>query len=62
LLTSGEPVSAGVFVPDASGTATLVVDKPVPVPRPVLGASVTLEPAGGSASPSSAPVLDREPR
>jgi hypothetical protein len=61
LITSGNPVSAGVFVPDATGTATLVVDKPVSVPRPVLGASVTVEPAGGSPAPSSAPILDREP-
>jgi anti-sigma-K factor RskA len=52
LLTNGEPVSAGLFVPDAAGMATVIVPGPPRVPRPVVGASVTVEPFGGSAAPS----------
>ena len=57
LLTAGDPVSGGVFVPDQAGSATLAVD-PIAVPRPVIGASVTIEPAAGSAAPSGAVMLE----
>ncbi len=62
LLTNGEPVSAGLFVPDAAGMATVIVPGPPKVPRPVVGASVTVEPFGGSAAPSDPPVVAHLPR
>jgi anti-sigma-K factor RskA len=61
LLTNAEPVSAGVFVPDQAGRATLAVDNLPQIPRPVGGVAVTMEPAGGRPSPSSAAVLARAP-
>jgi hypothetical protein len=61
LKTSGDPVSAGVFVPDATGRATLVTDAPPKVPGPVLGAEVTIEPTGGRSAPSGRPLLVRYP-
>ena len=51
MLTDGVPVTAGTFVPDASGRVTFTADAPR-VPRAVIGAALTLEPAGGSARPS----------
>jgi hypothetical protein len=61
LVTGGPSVSAGVFLPDASGRATLVVDPPPKVPAPVVGAAITLEPAGGRPSPSGQMLLTRFP-
>jgi hypothetical protein len=61
LKTSGDPVSAGVFVPDATGRATLVMDVPPKVSGPVLGAEVTIEPTGGRNAPSGRPLLVRYP-
>jgi anti-sigma-K factor RskA len=61
LKTSGDPVSAGVFVPDATGRATLVTDVPPKVSGPVLGAEVTIEPTGGRNAPSGRPLLVRYP-
>ena len=52
LLTGVESVSAGLLVPDDAGRATIVTDSPPSVPRPVVGVSITVEPAGGSAAPS----------
>ena len=62
LLTNGEPVSAGLFVPDAAGMATVIVPEAPRVPRPVIGASVTVEPFGGSPAPSDPPVVAHLPR
>src|SRR5262245_43130779 len=61
LLTSAAPVSAGLFVPDADGRATLVVDGPPRVAGPVVGAQVTVEPSAGSQAPSNRLLLSRVP-
>jgi anti-sigma-K factor RskA len=61
LLTSAEPVSAGLFVPDAAGRVMLVAEDPPKVPRPVTGVAVTLEPAGGRAAPSGPTLMARAP-
>ena len=49
--TFGGPVTAGTFVPDANGRVTFVSEPPR-VTSAVSGASVTLEPQGGSEQPS----------
>jgi hypothetical protein len=59
LLTSNGRVSAGVFAPDATGRATFVTDSPVSVVGAVVGAEVTVEPAGGRPTPSGPPVMTR---
>jgi hypothetical protein len=61
LLTSEEPVSAGLFVPDTAGRVMLVTEDPPRVPRTVTGVAVTLEPTGGRATPSGPTLLAREP-
>jgi hypothetical protein len=61
LLTSGAPVSAGLFVPDANGRATLVVDVPTRIIGPVVGAQVTVEPSAGGTVPSNRLLLSRVP-
>ena len=61
LTTSTAPVSAGLFVPDGTGRATLVVDPPPRVAGPVLGAQVTVEPSGGRPAPSGRTLLVRLP-
>jgi hypothetical protein len=58
LLTDGLPVTAGTFVPEGNGRVTFSVDPPR-VPRPVVGAALTLEPAGGSQTPSEMLVQNR---
>jgi anti-sigma-K factor RskA len=50
LIGDNGPVSAGVFVPDGDGTARLILDAAWQ-PGSLIG--VTLEPAGGSAQPTS---------
>lgn len=57
LLTRGGAVSGGTFTPDANGRVTLV-DSPK-IPPPMLGAIVTIEPKGGSGTPSGEPMLAR---
>jgi anti-sigma-K factor RskA len=59
LLTNTEPVSAGLLTPDAAGRVSLATDTPPTVPRPVIGVSVTTEPAGGRRTPSGVVVLAR---
>jgi hypothetical protein len=61
LVTNTAPVSGGLFVPDSTGRITLVTDNPPTVPRPIVGATVTLEPAGGRRSPSANTILRRVP-
>jgi hypothetical protein len=61
LLTTAAPVSGGLFVPDANGRATLVVDVPPRVAGPVVGAQVTVEPSAGSPAPSNRLLLSRVP-
>jgi len=61
LRTTVESVSAGLFVPDATGQATLVADFPK-VMGPVVGAQVTVEPSGGRSAPSGRTLLVRLPQ
>jgi hypothetical protein len=61
LITSGQSVSAGVFVPDPTGRATLVVDAPPKIAGPVVGAAITVEPTGGRPTPSGQMLLTRFP-
>jgi anti-sigma-K factor RskA len=56
VLTSGAPVSAGLFRPDASGTASMVFDTPVSLPTPA-GMAVSVEPEGGVPAPTGDIVL-----
>ena len=59
LLTPTDPVSAGTITPDESGRATLATDRPPDIPRPIVGARVTIEPAPGRETPSDQTVLFR---
>jgi Anti-sigma-K factor rskA, C-terminal len=59
LLTRTTPVRAGVITVDDAGRATFVGEIPPNLPR-VVGAAVTIEPAGGSRSPTGAMVLARD--
>jgi len=61
MVTSGQSVSGGVFVPDPSGRATLVVAAPPKVAGPVVGAAITVEPTGGRPTPSGQMLLTRFP-
>jgi hypothetical protein len=61
LWTSADPVSGGLFVPDASGGATLVSAVPPKVVGPVIGVAVTVERSGGRQVPSGPTVLTRLP-
>jgi hypothetical protein len=61
LLTDGVPVTAGTFEPEQNGRVTFTADPPR-VPRPVVGAALTLEPAGGSQTPSELVVQNRTAR
>ena len=56
VLTSGAPISAGIFRPDASGGTSIVFDTPVSLPTPA-GMAVSVEPAGGVAAPTGEIVL-----
>jgi hypothetical protein len=59
-LTEAAPVGIATFVPDESGRATVTVDVVPKLPR-VTGATVTVEPAPESETPTSSPVLARAP-
>jgi hypothetical protein len=61
LVTNGPTVSAGVFEPDPTGRATLVVDAAPKIPGPVVGAAITVEPTGGRSAPSGQMLLTRFP-
>jgi hypothetical protein len=61
LVTNGPSISAGVFAPDSTGRATLVVDPPPKVPGPVMGAAITIEPEGGRQTPTGQTLLTRFP-
>ena len=61
LVTSAQPIGAGVFGPDSAGRATLAVDTPPKIPGPVIGASVTIEPVGGAPAPTGRTLLARFP-
>jgi hypothetical protein len=57
LLTTAQPVSVGVFVPDSKGRVALITDDPPTAPRRVIGAALTLEPTGNRAKPSGAATV-----
>jgi hypothetical protein len=59
MLVRGGAVSAGTFVPDASGKATLTTTPNIP--RPVIGAIVTVERNGGADMPIGELILARLP-
>jgi hypothetical protein len=61
LLTRVQPVSAGLLAADTAGRITFVTDTPGNVPRPVVGAIVTLEPEGGRPRPAGTAVLSLIP-
>ncbi len=52
LMTDQAPVAVGMFRPDGGGRVTFASDPPRS-PRPVVGASITIEPIGGSPRPST---------
>jgi hypothetical protein len=56
LLTDDLPVDAGTFLPDESGRITFAGPAP-PVPRPVVGAALTVEPEGGGSVPSDPSLI-----
>jgi type II secretory pathway pseudopilin PulG len=58
-LTPAAAVSAGTFVPNPTGTFSLATDALPRVPRPIGGASVTIEPSAGSEFPTGPVVLAR---
>jgi anti-sigma-K factor RskA len=60
LLNNTVPIAAGTFVPDRQGRATVVLENPADVPRPINGVMITIEPAGGARAPTGAPVLLRQ--
>jgi hypothetical protein len=60
LTTATQPVSVRIFAPDVAGSVTIATDDP-PRPPAVTGALVTLEPVGGSPSPTGPTFLARAP-
>lgn len=54
--TSGAPIAAGVFKPDAHGSAT-VVNPPLPTGVEAKTFAITVEPESGSAAPTSTPIM-----
>jgi hypothetical protein len=60
LLTRSGPVAVGVFAP-TNGRASAVFESPAGLPRPVIGAAITLEEAGGSRQPSGAYLYSTVP-
>ena len=52
----GNPIPAGVFKPDAHGSAT-VVNPPLPVGTDAKAFAITVEPEGGSAAPTMPIVM-----
>jgi anti-sigma-K factor RskA len=55
LPTSGAPIPAGVFKPDASGNATVLAE-PLPPGTEAKGFAITMEPEAGSSTPTP-PIL-----
>jgi anti-sigma-K factor RskA len=53
---AGSPIPAGVFKPDAHGSAT-IIDPPLPAGTEVKAFAITVEPEGGSPSPTSTPIM-----
>jgi len=59
LLSSGEPVSIGTFVPDGNGRFSMASATLPRVQQPVTGVLVTLERAGGNGAPTGRVMLSR---
>jgi hypothetical protein len=57
LITPGQAVSAGVLPVESSGRASAVFEPPAELPRPVVRATITLEPTGGSPAPTGEALL-----
>jgi anti-sigma-K factor RskA len=53
---AGSPVPAGLFKPDARGSATLV-NPPLPQGMEAKAFAITVEPEAGSAAPTSTPIM-----
>jgi Anti-sigma-K factor rskA len=53
--------SAGTFGPEATGHVDIAFDPPASLPRPVIGARVTIEPAGGAPQPTGTLVIATRP-
>lgn len=62
LVTNTRSIGAGLFVPDESGRATMVVDAPPKIAGAVVGAAVTIEPHGGRPTPTGRTLLARFPQ
>jgi hypothetical protein len=60
LLAPGRALSAGTVRPDGGGRVSTAFDVSADLPRPILGALLTLEPSGGSTQPSGT-VVFRQP-
>jgi anti-sigma-K factor RskA len=54
--TSGAPIPAGVFRPDTHGSAALI-KPPLPTGVQPTTFAITVEPSGGSAAPTSTPIM-----
>jgi anti-sigma-K factor RskA len=60
VISGGTPISAGVFSPGADGQARIVMATPATLTK-VDAVAVTVEPEGGLAAPSAAPILAGTP-
>jgi anti-sigma-K factor RskA len=54
--TVGAPIPAGLFKPDAHGSAT-VINPPLPTGVEAKAFAITVEPEAGSAAPTSQPIM-----
>ena len=54
--TSGAPIPAGLFKPNAHGAAS-VIQPPLPIGIEAKTFAITIEPAGGSTAPTSQPMM-----
>ena len=61
LFTPDLAVSAGLLPVDASGRASAVVEPIADLPRPIVRAAITLEPAAGSSAPTGPAALAPAP-
>jgi anti-sigma-K factor RskA len=53
---AGSPIPAGVFKPDAHGSAT-IIDPPLPAGTEAKAFAITVEPESGSPAPTSTPIM-----
>jgi anti-sigma-K factor RskA len=61
VVTADAPISAGLLMPDATGSGSVYFDTPADIPPPV-ALAVTLEPAGGVPVPTGERYLIGTPR